>query len=92
MDHELRNLVKPKKMSRPRFCFRNHEIKLPVASYGVSDLKQKMSILNRNPNPNPNRTYAKGSIDFDPDLDFDLLYFSALKQRVTPQQAAGNSA
>ena len=64
-------------------------MKLPVAS-GVSDLKQKMTILNRN--RNPNRTYAKGSIDFDPDLDFDLLYYSALKQRVTPQQAAGNSA
>ena len=49
-----------------------------------------MTILNRNRNPNRDRTYAKGSIDFDPDLDFDLLYYSALKQRVTTQQAARN--
>ena len=61
-------------------------MKLPVAS-GVSDLKQKMTILNRN--RNPNRTYAKGSIDFDPDLDFDLLYYFALKQRVTPHKLRG---
>ena len=56
-------------------------MKLPLTRYGVSDLKQKVTILNLNLN-------RYRTIDFDFDTNFDLLCY--LYSRIL-QQATGNS-